>query len=175
MNRGMVPMALLLVAMVYWAWTFSSPLASLSSFLEYCSLGHISTINQLLASHPELLEAADGEGMTCLINAGKHGRVGLVKELISNHHVQLNQPEAIHHALRGAAIYGQYEVCDLLLQAGAQVDALSRGGLTALMGAMRSGHLNIAQLLLRHGADCRIQNHFSETAKDLNPQLVIDC
>lgn len=176
MGRGM---ALLLLVMAVGAavayWTFSPTTTSLSSFLEQCSLGHTAAVNELLRSLPELLEATDGEGMTCLINAGKHGRVDLVEELISRHHAQLNQPGAVHHALRGAAIYGQYEVCDLLLRAGAQVDAQSRGGLTALMGAARSGHLHIAQLLLRHGADCRLQNRFRETAKDLNPHLVIDC
>ena len=56
---------------------------------------------------------------------------------------------ALHHA----AAMGLYEEARILIDRGAEVDAVARSGATPLMQAARCGHWKVGQLLLAHGAD----------------------
>ncbi|XP_038609316.1 ankyrin repeat domain-containing protein 39 isoform X1 [Tachyglossus aculeatus] len=56
---------------------------------------------------------------------------------------------ALHYASRN----GHLEVCQLLLESGAECDAQTHGGATALHRACYCGHADVARLLLSHGAD----------------------
>lgn len=61
---------------------------------------------------------------------------------------------ALHYAARN----GNLEACQLLLSAGANVNAQTNGGVTALHRATMMGHLNIAKLLISRNANAAIQD-----------------
>lgn len=57
-----------------------------------------------------------------------------------------------HYASRN----GHYAVCQFLLESGANCDAQTHGGATALHRASYCGHTEIARLLLSHGSNPRL-------------------
>lgn len=67
-------------------------------------------------------------------------------------------------ALMLAAMGGKREMAELLLDNGADVNAMSRDGNTALMFAVLFGHRDVVQLLVEHGADTKIKNKLGGTA-----------
>ena len=60
--------------------------------------------------------------------------------------------------LHCAALYGQLEVCKMLIDAGADVDAKTKTDSTPLSFAASKGHLEICELLLDAGADVNAKN-----------------
>ena len=60
----------------------------------------------------------------------------------------------------------------MLLEAGADVDGMSKGNVTALHGACMNGHLEVVKLLLEHGADRTIVNGYGEDALQVSWTLV---
>lgn len=66
-----------------------------------------------------------------------------------------NQRTALHYA----AGYGEATTAKALVEAGAQVNARDRAGMTPLGWACLKGHLEIAQLLLKANADPLIKAH----------------
>lgn len=68
---------------------------------------------------------------------------------------------ALHYAARN----GHYEVCKMLLENGATVNAQTRcGRATALHRAAMQGHIDIVQLLLKFGANANIKDIDGYTA-----------
>ena len=66
--------------------------------------------------------------------------------------------------LSWAALLGQTEIAELLIQNDADVNARNRDGGTALHGAAFLGHADIAELLVRKGADVNATNDKGETS-----------
>ena len=66
--------------------------------------------------------------------------------------------------LSWAALLGQTEIAELLIQNDADVNARNRDGGTALHGAAFLGHADIAELLVRKGADVNAANDKGETS-----------
>ncbi|KAE9037895.1 hypothetical protein PR003_g6246 [Phytophthora rubi] len=57
----------------------------------------------------------------------------------------------------------QHAVVELLLQHGAEVNAVNNDGDSALFGAVRNEYDSVVKLLLVHGADARVRNNQQET------------
>ena len=55
---------------------------------------------------------------------------------------------------------------NLLLQAGATVDAVSNAGRTALHGAAYAGKIQVVEALLNAGADKAVKDRYGDTALD---------
>lgn len=70
-------------------------------------------------------------------------------------------------ALTCAVLSGKDQAVRLLLEAGAEVNALCPDGATALHKACLWGHVSIAALLLAHGADATIADQEGWTAHQL--------
>lgn len=66
-----------------------------------------------------------------------------------------NQRTALHYA----AGYGEVDTAGKLMQAGANVNARDRAGMTPLGWACLKGHLELTQLLLKYNADPLIKAH----------------
>lgn len=64
------------------------------------------------------------------------------------------------------AFNGHTAVVDYLLKRGADIDATTENGSTALFFAARYGHLEVVELLLKNKADAKIANESGETAID---------
>jgi len=68
---------------------------------------------------------------------------------------------ALHYASRN----GHYEACQMLLAAGANVNATTKsGGVTSLMRASMMGHEQIVHLLIKYKADTRLCDNDGNTA-----------
>ena len=65
-----------------------------------------------------------------------------------------------------AAFNGHHEIADYLLKRGAEINAKTENGSTALFFAARNGHTEVVRLLLAHEADPMIANQNDETAVD---------
>ncbi|MDR3299527.1 MAG: ankyrin repeat domain-containing protein [Candidatus Accumulibacter sp.] len=65
-----------------------------------------------------------------------------------------------------AAYNGHTEIVDYLIGRGAEIDAKTENGSTALFFASRFGHLETVKALLKHRADPKIVNDNDETAVD---------
>ncbi|CAI7623075.1 unnamed protein product [Penicillium pancosmium] len=85
---------------------------------------------------------------------GKDGAdEALVNLLLSTETVDLNPQDTQGWTpLRWAAAYGQLNIVEMLLRAGAEVDARDKDGWTALRWAAHQGHKTIVKLLIRHEA-----------------------
>ena len=58
-------------------------------------------------------------------------------------------------------------IITLLLQNGAEVNAMTHMGITPLMNAVEAGNTTAVRILMQYGADPRIQNIWGKTALDL--------
>jgi hypothetical protein len=73
-----------------------------------------------------------------------------------------------HTALQGASYKGNKDMVKLLLaQPGIKLDAINIDGDTALMAAAENGHAEIAEMLLKAGANVSITDMRGETATSL--------
>lgn len=63
-----------------------------------------------------------------------------------------------------AAARGFGDIAQLLIAAGADVNAVNRDGDTALILASRNGHARVVHILLRSGALPGIENRWGKTA-----------
>jgi hypothetical protein len=68
----------------------------------------------------------------------------------------------LHHA----CFNGQYEICRVLLDNGADITVPAKLGMTCLHLATTSGHVEIIRLLLQSGADPFVQDMMGNTALD---------
>lgn len=65
-----------------------------------------------------------------------------------------------------AAYNGHTQIVDYLLKRGAQIDAKTENGSSALFFAARFGHIEVVELLLKNKADPMIVNENGDTAVD---------
>lgn len=121
------------------------------------------------------INAEDSNGITALIEACIHGNEEIVTLLLNAGCPAQPAPGFRHSPLRGSAICGNFHLIPILLQAGADPNALSEGNRTALMGAcfLRDGvpeekSVQCVKALLEDSrTDPTIKNSFGETALDL--------
>mmetsp|Transcript_2122 Transcript_2122/g.4482 ORF Transcript_2122/g.4482 Transcript_2122/m.4482 type:complete len:183 (-) Transcript_2122:744-1292(-) len=121
----------------------------------------------------------DNNGVTALIEACIAGHNEVVEVLIKEGKCPAHPPGEFRHSpIRGAAVAGQSSTMKLLLEYGADPNALSEGNRTALMGAcflrktVEGDHNKISAdcvrvLLDDPRTDPTITNSFGETALDL--------
>jgi len=101
-------------------------------------------------------------GENPLMMAAFMGNTKLVKYLLENRKATVNKDgwSPIHYA----AIRGDLEIMNSLINVGANIDALSPNESTPLMYAARYGHIRVVKLLLDKGADLSAVNK-----QDLTP------
>ena len=157
--------------------------------------GNLTRVRELLDRHPELLdvkaswnespiEAATQMGNRAIIDdliargapvdfftalvLGKFERVS--RELKAN--LDLAQSRGVHDlpALYFAAIGGDIAVAELLLAAGADVNARAQAA-APIHGAVMGGSTDMLRLLLRHGADASAPDYSGRDAPTLAREL----
>ena len=72
-----------------------------------------------------------------------------------------------------AAGYGRGKIVELLLAAGADVNARSNAGATPLMVAAELGYGKVVRLLLKAGADVNAKNGEGQTALDVAEYKIV--
>ena len=131
--------------------------------------GHLAMV-KLLISRGADRGAANDDGETPLHAASVEGRLECCRALLEGVPLRLKQQMLRAHdgerstALHFAAAFGRLPVVRLLLDAGADVNALDQERFTALTWACRRGHTNIARLLLSHGANMALGDSVGWTA-----------
>lgn len=118
---------------------------------------------ELFYAHGAQLEATNRFGETALMLAAWKNRKEAVRWLLS-HGAAVHRPDHQWTALHYAAFAGHAEIVDLLLAAGADVNARSTNGSTVLMMAVREGHEALVERLLAAGADVGLANDYGEDA-----------
>ena len=71
--------------------------------------------------------------------------------------------------MHNACSYGHYEVCEMLILAGANVNAVDHWKFTPLHEAAAKQRIDVCSLLLRHGADPCVRNCHGKSAVDAAP------
>eukprot|EP00569_Conticribra_weissflogii_P005566 CAMPEP_0171348830 /NCGR_PEP_ID=MMETSP0878-20121228/32002_1 /TAXON_ID=67004 /ORGANISM="Thalassiosira weissflogii, Strain CCMP1336" /LENGTH=180 /DNA_ID=CAMNT_0011853295 /DNA_START=13 /DNA_END=555 /DNA_ORIENTATION=+ len=137
------------------------------------------TIQKLLAQGNIDPNLEDANGITALIEASIAGHDEIVRYLITEAKCPAHPPTGSRHTpIRGAAVAGRVSTMKLLLELGADPNALSEERRTALMGAcflrstVEGDHEQISKecvevLLSDARTDPTIANSFGETALDL--------
>ena len=131
------------------------PAAGELDVFEAAALGDCDRLHQILIADAMQVWAVSADGWAPLHLAAAFGGPEAVKLLLSHgaheHQVsrnpQRNQP--LHAAI---ALGGSMETIRLLLDAGADVNAIQAGGFTPLHQAAAAGKQEIVQMLLDHGA-----------------------
>ena len=103
----------------------------------------------------------NGFGDTPLMTAALGGNLEIARMLIDRG-VSVNQPgwTALHYC----AAAGKADMCQLLLDKDAEIDARSPNGTTPLMMAVREGHFDVVKLLVWEVADVNAENAEGATA-----------
>jgi uncharacterized protein len=122
--------------------------------------GDASQVAQLVGETPSMANAENADGLTLLGYAAHFGHPEVVGKLLDAgadihavSHSKLSfipSNTALHAAIAGN--HG-HAVVELLINAGADVNAVDSLGHTPLEAAAFEGNLNILQLLLAHGAN----------------------
>ena len=99
-----------------------------------------------------------------LVEAAHTGNVDWTIKLLKNG-VDVNERNASGSALTHAVGNGNFKIVSILLEAGADINVASDGGMTALMWASLKGYTDIvATMLLQTGADINVRSWNGNTA-----------
>jgi ankyrin repeat protein len=142
--------------------------ASLDAF-EAATFGDLDRLVGLLADDPDLTGRRSGDGFTALHLAAFFGQDDAVRLLLARG----ADPDArgtgwmTGTPLNAAASARHATVVALLLEAGADRDAVQRGGWTPLHSAAHNGDARTVELLLAHGADPAAMDDDSRSVADM--------
>jgi ankyrin repeat protein len=131
--------------------------ASELDVFDAAALGDLDRLRELLGADGEAALAWSPDGFTPLHYAAYFDGSDAVRLLIERG-ADLEAPsrneEFAQEArpLHSAVAAGRGDVAAALLEAGADPNARQSGGFTPLMAAEQSGDLDLAELLIRHGA-----------------------
>ena len=137
---------------------------------EAAAAGDVTRLAALAAEDPELVSAHARDGWTPLHLAAHFGETPAAALLVGNkadprarsRNALANTP--LHAGLAGTA---GLDLVDLLLAAGAEVNATDGGGFTPLHLAAIRGELPLVTRLLLRGADASVRTQESQTSADL--------
>ncbi|KAK9890747.1 hypothetical protein WA026_012095 [Henosepilachna vigintioctopunctata] len=108
------------------------------------------TICDSLLTHKAFINSKSRNGRTALHLAAMNGHVHLVKYLIKDHNAVIDiltlKKQTPLHLAAGA---GQMEVCKLLLELGADIDATDEQGQKPIHAACRNNYSEVAKLFLQ--------------------------
>jgi len=105
------------------------------------------------------------DGIVFMAFAIFSGSPSIVKKFLQND-VDANSTFDFRPVLSIAAMFGEAEIAQLLLDHGAKVDELDGPGQTALMFAAEGGYKEVVKILLVAGADPSSEDRNGETALD---------
>jgi ankyrin repeat protein len=155
---------------------------------EAACVGDKKILNDLLLKTPDLLNSYSSDGFTLLGLASYFGHTSLVKSLIdlgANPNKPSNNQFKVS-PIHSACSISNFQIAELLIKNGADVNAKQMQGVTPLHQAAHNGQTSLAKLLIDNGADLNakmengitplklaMEKNFPETAefiKDLGGQ-----
>lgn len=139
------------------------------NIFEAAALGKMTRVVQILNQQPELVNACAVDGFTPLGLAAFFGHQTVAKILLARG-ADVNKPSC--NKLKASPIISavanrHLAITELLLEAGADVDASEDGGFTSLQIAAANGQAEMIKMLMNHGADRSIKNDAGKTAYEM--------
>ncbi|KAF8486721.1 hypothetical protein F5888DRAFT_164352 [Russula emetica] len=127
--------------------------------LYYAALcGFANLVEQLIAKHPQHVNAIDGCYMTPAVAALAGGHFQVAQVLHRNKSSVEPRGFCENTPLHSAAFYRDLEMVQVLLEFGADINSKNRRRRTPLDYASQIGHREVARLLIAHGADPNTQD-----------------
>jgi ankyrin repeat protein len=122
---------------------------------EAAALGDVARVGELLDAEPFIVSALAPDGFSALHLAAFFGQPSVAQLLVDRDaDVNAEADNSSHVQPLHSAVAGRDAQCvQILLDAGADVDARQHGGSTPLMAAAQNGDLEIVRALLAVGAD----------------------
>ncbi|RWS14907.1 Tankyrase-1-like protein [Dinothrombium tinctorium] len=103
-------------------------------------------------------------GDAALLDAAKKGHLSRVMKLLTPSNINCRDSQGRNSTpLHLAAGYNNLEVAEFLLENGADVNALDKGGLIPLHNAASYGHIDIAALLIKYNAQVNATDRWGFT------------
>src|SRR6478736_1673192 len=141
--------------------------APIAAVADAAVQGNREAVRTLLKQAADV-NAAQGDGMTALHWAAMKDDADLVQTLLfAGANARATTRIGAYTPLLLAAKSGNAEVIDPLVKAGADVNAATSNGTTALMFAAASGNVAAVQALVEHGADVNAK----ESVRGLTPAM----
>ncbi len=139
--------------------------------------GDVGKLTELVAEHGAALVRLDSDDaeFTALHWAAGSGNCQAVQYLLAPP-VSADARAARKNnftPLHSAAMQGYAQVCEILIEAGADVNAQTNPqGYAPLHSAAFAGHVEVIRVLLTHGADRSLENYRHERPRTLHGALV---
>jgi uncharacterized protein len=149
------------------------------NIFEAACVGDKNILVQSLLINPELLNAFSPDGFTLLGLASYFGHIALTKSLLemgANPNLPSNNQLKVS-PLHSACAISNFDIAELLINKGADVNARQMQGVTPLHSAAHNGQTLLVKLLLQNGADLKakmengltplsmaLEKNFQETA-----------
>jgi ankyrin repeat protein len=132
----------------------------------------VQRIRAILRKNPKAGESKSAAGRPALHQAVTLDCREIVKLLLregTNPDTRSSEDGTGHQGetpLLTAAFWGRFEIAELLIDRGANVNAKAKEGVVPLHEAARMGHVKLARLLLAHGADVNAKDDKGTTPLD---------
>ena len=115
------------------------------------------------------VDTCDAVGASPLILACYNGHVDAARALLDakaavDLHERIDHRRGGQTSLQLAAQQGYFDVAEMLISRGADVNAVRRDGQAALAAACKNGHADLTELLIRSGANIDARNKDEQTA-----------
>lgn len=139
------------------------------SFYEAIVLGKSNIVETYLESNPESPNEYSADGFTPLSLAAFFDQTEIAKLLIDNGadpNLSATNPSKVN-ALHSATAKENYELCKILIENGANVNATQMQNVTALHSAVHRGNMALTQLLVENGADSALKMDNGDSSVDI--------
>lgn len=136
---------------------------------ESCCIGDSEHVKSTLDTEPELINTFSEDGFTPLGLACFFGHVEIVKYLLKKG-ADVNTPSSNPFQvapIHSATAISNYDITELLIKNGANVNVRQQSGVTPLHSTAHNGKLEIIRLLIDHGADVKAKTADNKTPLEM--------
>lgn len=140
---------------------------------EAAAAGVLEQVHAILEAKPGAVSEPGGDGFPPLVLAATYGRIDVAEALLEAG-ADPSQPARnptsttpLHGAAGCRDARAAAQLVALLLDVGAETDAVQAGGFTPLHRAASAGHAEVVKALLDAGADPTLESDLGITAREL--------